>query len=223
MKGVVLAGGVGTRLEPLTRVTNKHLLPVFNEPMLFKALHTLIDAGIVDIQIVLGGNAVGDIVKLIGSGKEFGDEIMVSYVYQDRPGGIAEALALTEGFVDGDRLAVILGDNIFQHNFAEDVKAFESDDYYECNLFLKEVDDPHRFGIVEMDGDRIVSITEKPKNPTSKIAVTGIYFYTGSVFDIIREVAENIGYSARNELEISDVNQWYVERGTVKGIPLEGF
>lgn len=223
MKGVILAGGTGSRLSPLTDVTNKHLLPVYDEPMLYKVLHTLIKSGINQIQIVLGGNSVGDIVRLIGSGKGFGEDVKISYVFQDRAGGIAEALSLTEHFVNEDKVAVILGDNIFENNFKEYVEEFKCDYTNECYLFLKEVQDPTRFGIAEMDNEKILSIEEKPKKPKSKWAVTGMYFYHGNVFDIIKQVIDKIGYSKRGELEISDVNQMYVNRGTVKGIKLEGF
>ena len=223
MKGVILAGGTGSRLSPLTDVTNKHLLPVYDEPMLYKVLHTLVNAGIEEIQIVLGGNSVGDIVRLIGSGKDFGEEVKISYVFQDRAGGIAEALSLTEHFVDGDRVAVILGDNIFEDNFKEYVEKFKNDYTNECYLFLKEVPDPNRFGVAQLDGDKILSIQEKPEEPESNWAVTGMYFYNGNVYDIIRQVIDKIGYSKRGELEISDVNQMYINRGTVKGIKLQGF
>lgn len=223
MKGVILAGGTGSRLSPLTNVTNKHLLPVYDEPMIYKVLHTLINAGINEIQIVLGGNSVGDIVRLIGSGKGFGEDIKVSYVFQDRAGGIAEALSLTEKFVNGDKAAVILGDNIFEDNFKQYVKKFENDYTNECYLFIKEVSDPTRFGIAEMNNEKILNIMEKPKEPKSNWAVTGMYFYHGNVYDIIKQVVDKIGYSKRGELEISDVNQMYVDRGTVKGIKLEGF
>jgi len=216
MKGIILAGGTGSRMAPLTLVTNKHLLPVYDEPMLYKVIHTLINAGIKEIQIVLGGNSVGDIVRLIGSGKDFGDDVKVTYVYQDRPGGIAEALSLTENFAGDSKIAVILGDNIFEENFSRWVVEFEKDYTHECYLFLKEVPDPMRFGVAELDGNRIVRIQEKPKDPKSNWAVTGMYFYKGNVYDIIRQVLDRIGYSNRGELEISDVNQMYVNRGTAR-------
>jgi glucose-1-phosphate thymidylyltransferase len=191
--------------------------------MLYKVIHTLVDSGIKEIQIVLGGNSVGDIVKLVGSGKGFGEDVKVSYVFQDRAGGIAEALSLTEKFVNGDKCAVILGDNIFEDDFSSWVEEFRKDYTNECYLFLKEVGDPHRFGVAEIEEDRIKNIVEKPKEPKSNWAVSGMYFYHGNVFDIIKQVIDRIGYSQRGELEISDVNQMYVDRGTVRGIKLTGF
>lgn len=223
MKGVILAGGTGSRLSPLTDVTNKHLLPVYDEPMLYKVLHTLVNSGIKEIQIVLGGNSVGDIVRLIGSGKDFGENVKISYVFQDRAGGIAEALSLTEHFVDGDDVAVILGDNIFEEEFKEYVDEFKKDSSHECYLFLKEVNDPERFGVAELDGEKVLSIEEKPKKPKSNFAVTGLYFYRGNVYDIIHEVSEDIGYSNRGELEITDVNNKYIQRESAKAIMVKGF
>jgi len=221
MKGVILAGGKGTRLSPLTDVTNKHLLPVYDEPMLYKVIHTMVNSGIEDIQIVLGGDSVGDIVRLIGNGSQFGANI--SYVYQEGAGGIAEAISLTEEFVDGDKVAIHLGDNIFEDDFKEYVEEFENDYTHECYLFLKEVDDPERFGVAELDGEKIVNIKEKPDDPKSNYAVTGLYLFNGDVYDVIRRVIDKIGYSDRGELEITDVNNIYIERGTVKGIKVDGF
>ena len=223
MKGVILAGGTGSRLSPLTDVTNKHLLPVYDEPMLYKVIHTMVDSGITDIQIVLGGNSVGDIVRLIGSGKDFGDEVKISYVYQDRAGGIAEALSLNEHFVDGDKVAVILGDNIFEEDFKTYVDAFRSDYTHECYLFLKEVQEPERFGVADVEDGKVINIEEKPDEPKSNYAVTGLYFYNGNVFDIIKQVIDEIGYSDRGELEITDVNNMYIDRGTVKPVFVDGF
>ncbi len=221
MKGVILAGGTGSRLSPLTDVTNKHLLPVYDEPMLYKVIHTMVNSGITDIQIVLGGDSVGDIVRLIGDGSQFGANI--SYVYQEGAGGIAEAISLTEHFVDGDNVAIHLGDNIFEDNFEEYVEEFENDYTHECYLFLKEVDEPERFGVAELNGKKIVNIEEKPDDPKSDYAVTGLYFFNGNVYDVIRRVIDKIGYSDRGELEITDVNNIYIERGTVKGIKVDGF
>lgn len=224
MKGVILAGGSGSRMSPLTKVTNKHLLPVYNEPMIFKVLHTLINSDIVDIMIVLGGNSVGDIVRLLGSGKEFGEDVRFSYVYQDRAGGIAEALSLTENFIGNDDVAVILGDNIFENTLEEFIHQFGMDKERECYLFLKEIPDPERFGVAELDDDdNIISIVEKPTEPKSNWAVTGFYIYRSNVYDIIREILEVKGYSARGELEITDVNNLYVQRGKAMGIKLKGF
>jgi glucose-1-phosphate thymidylyltransferase len=224
VKGVILAGGTGSRLSPLTRVTNKHLLPVYDEPMVFKVARTLLSSGIRDIMVVLGGESVGDMVRLLGSGKDFGADVRFTYVYQDRAGGIAEALSLTEGFVGDDDVAVLLGDNIFEDTFARHVRAFARDRASECYLFLKRVEDPGRFGVAELDaGGRIRRIVEKPKRPRSDWAVTGLYIYRSTVFDTIREVVDRIGYSARGELEITDVNNVYVKRGTAKGIEVKGF
>lgn len=223
MKGVVLAGGTGSRLSPLTDVTNKHLLPIYDEPMLYKVLKKLIDADITDIQIVLGGNSVGDIVRLVGSGKSFGKNVNISYVYQDQAGGIAEALFLNESFVGNDKIAVILGDNIFEDDFSEWVKDFEMETEYDCYIFLKEVENPERFGVAEIKDGNVVSIEEKPKAPKSKLAVTGMYFYSPKVFEVIKWVTDNIGYSNRNELEISDVNDYFVKKGSARAIKLEGF
>lgn len=221
MKGVVLAGGTGTRMFPLTQVTNKHLLPVYNEPMIFKVLKTLKHSGITEIMIVLGGESVGDLVRLLGSGKEF--DISLTYRYQDQAGGIAEALSLTEDFVAGDNVAVVLGDNIFEDTFPNEVSSFENDENFDCYLFLKDVPDPERFGVALLEGDKIVSIEEKPIEPKSNYAITGIYFYKSNVFEKIKKVKEDIGYSKRNELEITDVNSLYVEGGKTKAFFLEGF
>ncbi len=224
MKGVILAGGTGSRLSPLTKVTNKHLLPVYDEPMVFKVARTLLGSGVRDIMVVLGGESVGDMVRLLGSGKDFGRDVRFTYVYQDRAGGIAEALSLTEGFVGDDDVAVILGDNIFEDTFGRHVKAFAKDRGSECYLFLKRVDDPARFGVAELDrSGRIVDIKEKPKRPRSDWAVTGLYLYRANVYAAIREVIDRTGYSARGELEITDVNNVYVKRGTAKGNEVKGF
>ena len=223
MKGIILAGGTGSRLSPLTDVTNKHLLPIYKEPMLYRVIHTMVDSGIKEIQIVLGGNSVGDIVRLIGSGKNFGDDIKVTYVYQDKAGGIAEALYLNENFAKGEKVAVMLGDNIFEDNFKEYVNAFRKDQTYESYLFLKEVSDPERFGVAEVKDGKVINIEEKPAKPKSSYAVTGLYFYNKDIFDIIEQVIDEIGYSKRGELEITDVNNKYIDRGKVKPIFVKGF
>ncbi len=224
MKGVILAGGTGSRLSPLTKVTNKHLLPVYDEPMIYKVIRTLLGSGVRDIIIVLGGESVGDIVRLLGSGKDLGEDVRFTYVYQDRAGGIAEALSLAEGFVGDDDVAVMLGDNIFEDTFADEVRRFEEDTAHECYLFLKRVPDPERFGVADVDAQGLITnIVEKPKSPTSEWAVTGLYLYRSNVFGAIREVVDRIGYSARGELEITDVNNVYVKRGTAKGIEVRGF
>jgi len=222
IKGVILAGGTGTRLSPLTKVTNKHLLPVYDEPMIYKVIRTLTNSGINDITIVLGGESVGDFIRLLGDGSEFGANFC--YVYQQKAGGIAEALYLTRKIVRGHKVAVILGDNIFEDIFREEVEEFENSNQYECKLFLKEVEDPHRFGIAELNEDgTIKSIEEKPKYPKSNFAVTGLYFYDKNIFNIIKKVIEEIGYSSRGELEITDVNNYYIARGKVKAIMVKGF
>lgn len=210
MKGIILAGGIGTRLSPLTKVTNKHLLPVYNEPMIYKVIKTLTNSGIKDITIVLGGESVGDFIRLLGDGKQFGSSF--TYVYQEKAGGIAEALYLTKEIVKGHKIAVILGDNIFEDTFSDEVNDFEHNDDSDCKLFLKEVPDPERFGVAEIDGKgRIINIVEKPKNPKTNLCVTGLYFYDDKIFEIIEKVIKEIGYSDRGELEITDVNNYYVK------------
>jgi glucose-1-phosphate thymidylyltransferase len=201
MKGIICAGGSGTRLSPLTSVTNKHLLPVYDKPMIFYPLFTLIEAGITDIMIICSTEHAGAFQKLIGSGKKFGVDI--SFKVQDESGGIAEALGLCKNFAAKESVAVILGDNIFADNFKDAVSSFESG----CHLFLKSVHDPERFGVAEFDGANVISIEEKPSNPKSDFAVTGFYIYDNSVFNII----EDLEYSDRNELEITDVNNHYVK------------
>jgi len=222
MKGVILAGGLGSRMSPLTKVTNKHLLPVYDEPMIFKPIHTLASAGIDNILIVLGGESVGDFVRLLGSGAQF--NVRFTYRYQDQAGGIAEALSLAEDFIGDDDMAVILGDNIFGDDITPFVQEFKSDTKNDCYLFLKEVEDPQRFGVAEMDEQQQVkNIIEKPSEPKSNYAVTGLYFYRAKTFEAIKDVVETIGYSKRNELEITDVNNIFVKRGTAKARLLDGF
>jgi glucose-1-phosphate thymidylyltransferase len=222
IKGVILAGGTGSRLLPLTKVTNKHLLPVYDEPMIYKVLKTLSNSGITEIVILLGGESVGDFVRLLGGGEEFGVKLM--YAYQKGAGGIAEALNLTKPIVEGSDVAVILGDNIFEDTFTEEIKQFATDTKNDCYLFLKEVEDPHRFGVAEVDKDgKILSIVEKPKQPKSNQAVTGLYLYRKDVFQRIQKVIDSIGYSHRGELEITDVNNLYVKDGKVKAIKVNGF
>ena len=222
MKGVILAGGTGSRLFPLTKVTNKHLLPVYNEPMIFKVIKTLANSGIKEITIVLGGESVGDFVRLLGDGEELGVKVM--YVYQKKAGGIAEALSLTKPIVSGSDIAVLLGDNIFEDTFAQQVEEFENDPENDCYLFLKQVPDPWRFGVAEVDeNNHILSIEEKPKEPKSNYCVTGLYFYRKDIFDQIDNVIETKGYSSRGELEITDVNNLYVTEGKVKAVLFNGF
>lgn len=222
MKGVILAGGFGTRLIPLTKVTNKHLLPVYNEPMIYKIIKTLTGSGINQITIVLGGESVGDFVRLLSNGEEFNAKF--TYVYQKGAGGIAEALSLTKEIVGNSSVAVLLGDNIFEDTFAEYVKQFEEDSKNECYLFLKDVEDPKRFGVADIDVQgNIIEIVEKPEHPKSNYVVTGLYFYTSSVFDIIEKIKNTIGYSKRGELEITDVNNFYIKHGKCRAIFVKGF
>ncbi|MFX1457730.1 MAG: sugar nucleotidyltransferase [Promethearchaeota archaeon] len=221
-KGIILAGGTGTRLSPLTKVTNKHLLPVYDEPMIYKVIKTLTKSGIRDITIVLGGESVGDFIKLLGDGNEFGANF--SYVYQKSAGGIAEALYLTKEIVKGNKLAVILGDNIFEDTFESVVETFRNNDKYECFLFLKQVEDPTRFGVAELNADgTIKSIKEKPKKPKTDLAVTGFYLYDKNIFETIERVKSEIGYSDRGELEITDVNNYYIRDGKAKPVIIDGF
>ena len=205
MKGVVLAGGLGTRLYPLTKVTNKHLLPVYRKPMIYYPLETLRDAGIDDIMVVTGGNSSGDFLRLLGSGKDLGLRHL-QYAYQEGEGGIAEALALAEGFAAGGPVCVVLGDNIFGSPIAPYAESFRKHPRG-SRIVLKEVPDPHRFGVPELLGDRVIRIIEKPVEPPSPYAVTGIYFYDERVFDIIRSLER----SSRGEMEITDVNNQYIE------------
>ena len=222
MKGVILAGGTGSRMSPLTKVTNKHLLPIYDEPMIYKVIKTLTNSGINDIVIVLGGESVGDFILLLGNGSEF--DATFTYVYQKGAGGIAEALNLTRRIIEGHKVAVILGDNIFEDTFEEDVEEFRCSNKYECKLFLKKVKDPERFGVASVteDGD-VVSIREKPRFPKSNLAVTGLYFYDEKIFDIIDEIIRTKGYSDRGELEITDVNNFYLKRLRTNSKIVEGF
>ncbi|MFW9821465.1 MAG: sugar phosphate nucleotidyltransferase [Candidatus Thorarchaeota archaeon] len=222
IKGVILAGGTGSRLSPLTKVTNKHLLPVYDEPMIYKVIHTLTASDIKDITIVLGGESVGDFVRLLGDGNEFNANF--SYVYQQRPGGIAEALYLTRKIVKTHKVAVILGDNIFEDNFKTEINEFEKTRNIDCVLFLKEVEKPERFGVAELNEKGIIiNIEEKPKVPESNYAVTGFYLYDEKIFDIIKKVMVDVGYSSRNELEITDVNNYYIKKGKTKIKIIQGF
>ena len=217
MKGIILAGGLGMRLSPLTKITNKHLLPVYDKPMIYYPLRILINAGIDDILIVTGGNNAGDFLRLLGNGKEFGLK-HINYTYQEGEGGIAEALSLAEFFADEERVCVILGDNIIEKNIAGAVEAFKKQKKG-AKILLKEVPDPQRFGVPELRGDQIFRIEEKPANPKSKYAVTGIYMYDHSVFDIIKPLKP----SQRGELEITDVNNAYIEQGTMTYDILDGW
>ena len=217
MKGVVLAGGLGTRLRPLTKVTNKHLLPVYDRPMIYYPLETLCRAGVREIMIVTGGNSAGDFLRLLGNGAEFGLND-IAYTYQEGEGGIADALRLCEHFADGERIVVVLGDNIVQNDITPYVRRFEAQ-ASGARILLKEVDDPERFGVPALDGDRIVAIEEKPKVPKSRYAVTGIYMFDGRVFDFIRTLKP----SQRGELEIVDVHNAYIREGDLCYDVLEGW
>lgn len=213
MKGVILAGGTGSRLYPLTKVTNKHLLPIYDKPMIYYPIETLISAGIKDIMIVSGRGHAGHFLELLGSGADHG--VHFTYEIQEKAGGIAQALSLSEDFVDGDSVTVILGDNIFQDNIKKDVVNFNSG----AKIFLKEVPDAHRFGVAELKGEKVIGIEEKPKEPKTNFAVTGIYIYDSDVFDAIKTLKP----SGRGELEITDVNNYYINKGKMEYGVLKGF
>ncbi len=217
MKGVVLAGGTGSRLHPLTRVTNKHLLPVHKQPMIFYPVQTLVNAGITEILLVTGGQNAGDFLRLLSNGKDFGLK-HIDYTYQDGEGGIADALRLAEHFADEQKICVILGDNIIEGNICEPVARFGRQPKG-AHIILKEVDDPERFGCPEITDGHIVHIEEKPKQPKSRYAVTGIYFYDHTAFEKVRHLRP----SWRGELEITDINNMYLEEGTLTFSILEGW
>lgn len=217
MKGVVLAGGSGSRLRPLTSVTNKHLLPVFDQPMIYYPIQTLVNAGITDIMIVTGGNSAGDFLKLLGNGKAFGLKHL-NYTYQEGEGGIAAALSLVEHFAGSESICVVLGDNIIQGNIRAAADAYREQGRG-AKILLKSVPDPQRFGVPQLDGKRVVQIEEKPPSPKSEYAVIGIYMYDARVFEIIRTLKP----SGRGELEITDVNNAYIERGEMTWDELEGW
>ena len=216
LKGVILAGGTGTRLKPLTKVTNKHLLPIGRKPMIYYPIEKLTSIGLEEILIVTGIEHMGDVVSLLGSGKDFGCRF--TYKVQDEAGGIAQALALAENFANQCNIVVILGDNIFKDNLKSYADKFNNQQTG-ARLLLKKVDDPKRFGVAEIEGDRIISINEKPEKPKSNYAVTGIYFFDASVFDIIRTLKP----SARGELEITDVNNAYIAKKQLTYDILEGW
>lgn len=216
MKGIILAGGTGSRLYPLTKVTNKHLLPVGKYPMIFHSIAKLKEAGINDILIVTGKDHMGDVVNLLGSGREFG--LKFTYKVQDEAGGIAQALGLAENFVNGDQMVVILGDNVFAHSITPFVQNFQRQ-VKGAKILIQEVHDPQRYGVPELSGDKILSIEEKPQQPKSSYAVTGIYMYDSRVFDIVRTLKP----SGRGELEITDVNNAYIEAGELTYDVLHGW
>jgi len=217
MKGIILAGGLGSRLAPLTRITNKHLLPVYDKPMIYYPIETLINAGITDIMIVTGGNHAGDFLRLMGNGKDFGLKHL-NYTYQEGEGGIADALSLAEYFADGEPVCVVLGDNIIERNIIKAVHDFERQGKG-AKIMLKEVPDPERFGVAEIVDGNLVNIVEKPKNPRSNLAVIGIYLYDAAVFDIVKTLKP----SERGELEITDVNNAYVRNGAMTWEMLDGW
>lgn len=217
MKGVVLAGGLGTRLYPLTHATNKHLLPVYNKPMVFYPFNTLVKAGITEVMVVVGGPHAGDFIQVLKNGKDLGLEHL-EYSYQEKEGGIADALALARDFADGENLTVILGDNTTDVDISVEVKNFSGG----AHIFLKEVIDPKRYGIAlfdENDNSKLVKIVEKPQDEKNKLAVAGLYIYDNQVFSYIDKCSP----SARNELEITDVNNFYISAGTMKWSKLTGF
>ncbi|MEO8377761.1 MAG: sugar phosphate nucleotidyltransferase [Candidatus Sumerlaeota bacterium] len=218
MKGIILAGGLGTRLYPLTKITNKHLLPVYNRPMVHWPILSLVEAGVRDIMIVTGGNFAGGFLQLLGNGNEFGLKD-IHYTYQEGEGGIAQALSLTENFVDRDKCVVILGDNVLEKSIKPSVDAFRKQERG-ARILLREVPDPERFGVAELDAKgNIVSIVEKPKQPRSNYAVTGVYMYDEMVWDVVKTLKP----SGRGELEITDVNNAYLQAGTLQHSIMDGW
>jgi glucose-1-phosphate thymidylyltransferase len=217
MKGVVLAGGTGSRLNPLTRVTNKHLLPVYDKPMVYYPIQTLVNAGIHEILLVTGGKNAGDFLRLLGNGRQFGLKHL-NYTYQDGEGGIAEALGLAEYFASGQEICVVLGDNIIENNICQAVEAFKKQKEG-AKVLLKEVADAHRFGVAEIQGERVVGIEEKPTAPKSNYAVIGVYLYDSTVFQKIRRLKP----SGRGELEITDVNNFYIKEDKLSYEILDGW
>lgn len=217
MKGIVLAGGLGTRLLPLTKITNKHLLPVYDKPMIYYPLQAIVNTGIKDIMIVTGGNNAGDFLRLLGNGREFGLKD-ISYTYQEGEGGIAEALGLAEDFADGEKVLIILGDNIIEKDIIREKEEFEKQKEG-AKILIKKVSHPEYFGVPELSGNKVINIVEKPKNPKSQYAVIGIYMYDSRVFDIIKTLVR----SDRGELEITDVNNAYIKAGTMTYSTLDGW
>lgn len=217
MKGIILAGGLGTRLRPLTKIANKHLLPVYDRPMIYFPIEALCKAGIRDIMVVTGGNSAGDFLRLLGNGRQFGLQD-IAYTYQEGEGGIAEALGLCEHFADGERVLVMLGDNIFQNDLTPYVRSFQEQPAG-ARVLLKHVPDPERFGVPEFQGGRITRIIEKPAYPTSSYAVVGVYMYDARVFEYIRQLEP----SPRGELEITDVNNFYIRDGLLEYDVIDGW
>jgi glucose-1-phosphate thymidylyltransferase len=217
MKGVILAGGLGTRLYPLTKITNKHLLPIYNKPMISYPVECLVRAGIEDILIVTGGNHPGDFLRLLGNGKEYGVK-NISYAYQEGEGGIADALALAENHAACGPVCVVLGDNLLEKTIRSAVDEYRKQGNG-ARILLKEVEDPKRFGVPVLDGDKVIKIIEKPEDPPSSFAVTGIYMYDTQVFDFIK----TLDRSQRGELEITDVNNLYIDQGTMTWSLIDGW
>jgi len=217
MKGIILAGGLGTRLSPLTRITNKHLLPIYDRPMIYYPIQTLINAGITDILIVTGGNNAGDFLRLLGNGKDFGLK-HINYTYQEGEGGIAAALSLAEYFAEGEPICVVLGDNLIEKNIVKAVNDFRKQKKG-AKILVKEVPDPERFGVAEIRNGKLIAIEEKPRRPKSNLAVIGIYLYDARVFDIVKTLKP----SDRGELEITDVNNAYIRSKSMTWEMLEGW
>jgi len=217
MKGVILAGGLGSRLHPLTKITNKHLLPVYDKPMIYYSIELLVEAGIKDIMIVTGGNCAGDFLKLLGNGNEFG-LTHINYAYQEGEGGIAQALGLTRHFVDKDKVVVVLGDNILEKGIKKNIENFEKQESG-ARILLKEVHDPKRFGVPEIKDGKIINIEEKPKNPKTNYAVIGVYCFSGEVFDYV----DKLKPSDRGELEIADVINFYIKNKKIQYDILDGW
>jgi len=217
MKGIILAGGLGTRLAPLTKITNKHLLPIYDKPMIFYPIRTLVDAGVRDLLIVTGGNNAGDFLRLLGNGSAF-NLPHINYTYQEGEGGIADALRLAEHFAEGQKIVVMLGDNVIEKDIRAGVAAFRKQKRG-ARVYLKEVANPRAYGVAELRGKHIVSIVEKPAHPKSNLAVIGIYMYDPAVFDVIRTLRP----SGRGELEITDVNNAYIKRRQLSYDVLDGW
>ena len=217
MKGVILAGGTGSRLDPITRVTNKQLLPVYDKPMIFYPIEALVNAGVTEILIVTSGPSAGDFLRLLGNGEALG-VTHLNYTYQEGAGGIAEAISLAQPFVGDDRMVVILGDNVIGGNIVEPARRFAAQSRG-AKVLLKQVGNPTAYGVAELKGDRVVRFVEKPENPPSDLAVTGIYFYDAHAFSLI----EQLERSDRGELEVTDLNNAYLERGEMSHDVLEGY
>jgi glucose-1-phosphate thymidylyltransferase len=220
MKGVILAGGIGSRLHPLTRITNKHLLPIYDRPMVEYAIEALVRGGITEIMVVTGGTHAGEFLRLLGDGHAHGID-RLSYAYQEREGGIADALGLAERFAGGDRVLVMLADNVFERSIKSAIEHFEQQERGARIVLSREQDPEHlrHLGVAELDGDRVLRIVEKPESPPSEYAVTGLYFYDPAVFEFLPTLSP----SARGELEITDVNNWYIDQGAMEYDIAEGF